>query len=1076
MRSRVLSILATLALLLTLPGMPRAAAQDSLPTTELVTAPGEPLAGVHRVLGQPDATRPAYLKALSPAADEPLLPPPFEKAPPASVTAVGWNTLLSTGFEPSGGYPWRPTGLWRAFDAYPQDNDQYWGAQRRNPKTGTYSLWPAAAGVDGLGSQNVNYPNDLDSWLIYGPVSLATYTAAELSFDAIYWTEYGYDFFEYLVSPDGHDFYGYNLHGQSNTYYRYTFNLADVPSLPDRSVLGEEQVWIAFHFFSDFRDNDLGPFIDNVTLRAYEPAAPDLRPQALANWGTPIGLDNLTNTHFLDSPFTGEPVYIDWAVANLGKSAGPSVACLDVDSVEVQCWDVPALATTQSAKVEDWLLPFVPDYGPHTLNLRVDVHNAVAESDEGNNAWAASPFWYDSPTFSCLNGFTAVETLADWAGPVEPPAPLEPYQVRLLSQTFTPPAQPPAALDAALADTLADGGDGLALVQFTGLPSRAEQAAWARRGVSLLQYIPDRAWIARLSGSGLAALRADPGVRWAGPYSPDLRRSPMLDSASVSAALDASASDSLAVLVEFAPDRALAEGVAALEALGGQVLSQVETIHAAVAVLPAATWRAVTALSEVVWVEPPPLGFDPLNDCVRWRLGGNTLQSAPYNLTGQGVDLLVYDGGSVASSTFNFEGRILRPDGAPTSNHATHVAGTAAGAGAQAPDGRRLQGLAPAARVLSYGFDSLTWAPGWLYTDPGDIERDWREAKLTYGADLGTASIGTNVAGNGFNCAWEGDYGAVSQLIDGIVAGSLGEPVIATWAAGNERGGSARCGSGYRTTAPPSNAKNPIHVGATNSDNDLITGFSSFGPSDDGRIKPTLSAPGCEALSGASVYSSVPYYGYTGMCGTSMATPAVAGVVALMLERYHAIAGADSEPLPSTIKALLIHTAADRGNPGPDYQYGYGRVDGVAAVNLLTAGTYLQFAASAGTSGFYFPITVAPGTAELKVTLAWDDAPASPAAATQLVNDLDLRLISPSGYTSLPWVLNPAVPAANATTGEDHLNNQEQVRVLNPAPGQWVAWVGATAVPTGSQRYSLVWSGGTLEDTFLKTYLPALLR
>ena len=61
-----------------------------------------------------------------------------------------------------------------------------------------------------------------------------------------------------------------------------------------------------------------------------------------------------------------------------------------------------------------------------------------------------------------------------------------------------------------------------------------------------------------------------------------------------------------------------------------------------------------------------------------------------------------------------------------------------------------------------------------------------------------------------------------------------------------------------------------------------------------------------------------------------MATPAVAGGVALMLQQYRAVYNTSSNFWPSTAKAILIHTADDMGNPGPDYQWGYGQVDATA--------------------------------------------------------------------------------------------------------------------------------------------------
>jgi hypothetical protein len=77
----------------------------------------------------------------------------------------------------------------------------------------------------------------------------------------------------------------------------------------------------------------------------------------------------------------------------------------------------------------------------------------------------------------------------------------------------------------------------------------------------------------------------------------------------------------------------------------------------------------------------------------------------------------------------------------------------------------------------------------------------------------------------------------------------------------------------------------------------------------------------------------------------------------------------------------------------------------------------------------------------------------------QLVNDLDLTLISPSNQTFRPFILNPANPGLPATTGADHLNNQEQIVVPNAATGTWIIRVRAQRLPVASQRYSIVFKG-----------------
>lgn len=288
----------------------------------------------------------------------------------------------------------------------------------------------------------------------------------------------------------------------------------------------------------------------------------------------------------------------------------------------------------------------------------------------------------------------------------------------------------------------------------------------------------------------------------------------------------------------------------------------------------------------------------------------------------------------------------------------------------------------------------------------------------------------------------------------------IGDKYITTWAAGNERNSAGSCSNTYNSTAPPASAKNPIHVGASNTNNNSMTTFSSWGPTEDGRIKPIVVAGGCQSNGDLGITSTddSPVNEYLTICGTSMATPAVAGSVALMLEHYRDVYSTSGKFWPSTAKAILMHTADDFGNPGPDYQWGYGQVDIQAAVDLITDRDFIQANVSNGeVDVYYLPVTNSVNP--LTISLAWDDFEATLNANPTLINNLDLELFSPSGTISRPWILDPVNPGTNATTGIDNRNNQEQVRVLNPAVGTWLVRVKGTTVPQGPQDYSLVCEG-----------------
>jgi hypothetical protein len=377
--------------------------------------------------------------------------------------------------------------------------------------------------------------------------------------------------------------------------------------------------------------------------------------------------------------------------------------------------------------------------------------------------------------------------------------------------------------------------------------------------------------------------------------------------------------------------------------------------------------------------------------------------------------------------------------------------------------------MAPGVTIQSYGFTPQSWAAGWLYTDPGDIESDYNEAINTYGAVIANNSIGTNLAVNGYPCDWEGDYGVTDQLIDGIVRGSLGAPFRVVWAGAIERAPKDPeqvwwhdCGQGYGTMSPPRCAKNQITVGGLNSNDDSMTDFSSWGPTDDGRLKPEVCAPGCQVGGDRGVKSTHPGGSYAVNCGTSPAAATVTGISALMIQDWKAHHPGAPLFRKSTLKILLAHNAVDLGNPGPDYQFGYGSVRAANTITFMRRSGF--FEASVAETGQRSCAVVEVTAADiatgkpLKVTLAWDGVPGTPNVNPALVNDLDLRVFSPSGVQYYPWTLDPEHPEAPAVrTQANRLDNIEQVVVdwTDLMPGIWRVEVYGNDVPEGPQPFSL---------------------
>jgi len=482
---------------------------------------------------------------------------------------------------------------------------------------------------------------------------------------------------------------------------------------------------------------------------------------------------------------------------------------------------------------------------------------------------------------------------------------------------------------------------------------------------------------------------------------------------------------------------ALGAGFEAVLRHGGEVMSMVESVNALVVHMSRDAVGALAGEDVVMWVEPPLPKFSTTNASARAIMDVETVNSAPYGLDGSGVGVLVYDAGRVFNHS-DFGSRMTAGDTDGISGHATHVAGTVGGAGTLNSTHR---GMAPGVDIISYGFEVVGGLqPGFLYTEPGDFEADYDEAMNTHGADISNNSIGSNVESNGYDCTWHGDYGLMASLIDEVVGGSLGNPFRIVWAAGNERQGS-RCdieGFGdYYSVAPPGNAKNQISVGALNSNNDSMTSFSSWGPTDDGRLKPDIAGPGCQSDADFGVTSTSSSNGYTTLCGTSMASPAVAGVSALILQQWRASNPGADDMRNGTLKAILANSAVDLGNTGPDYQYGHGSVRAPAAVDTVLEGRVLETTVDQGQTQFYIAV-VEPGDAELKVTMSWDDPAATPMTTSALVNDLDMRIVGPSGTVYMPWTLDPSNPGAPAVQSTvDRRNNIEQVAITGPTPGAY---------------------------------------
>ena len=446
--------------------------------------------------------------------------------------------------------------------------------------------------------------------------------------------------------------------------------------------------------------------------------------------------------------------------------------------------------------------------------------------------------------------------------------------------------------------------------------------------------------------------------------------------------------------------------------------------------------------------------------------GVNLLQtggSSGYNLTGKDIKIIEWDGGRIRETHQELIGKISL--GADTgtvvtdlSAHSTHVAGTILSTGIDPLS----KGMAPDSKIISYDFNnngseintSLSNQEGLISTHSYGLT-----AGYNYNSTSGTYSwLGDTSVSPTIDYKF-GFYSDTDKNIDAILKAAPWHTLVRS--AGNHRGeGPSTAGNGttpaekdggatgYDCISYGSLPKNAIIVGAVQPVLDyqgpssvLMTSFSSWGPTDDGRIAPTIVADGYNLYS-TSIGTDK---SYEKMSGTSMATPATTGAIALIQDFAKKKTG--NYFSSALIKSILTNTAKEAGNAGPDYIYGFGLIDAKASVdNIENKGKNTDYKEGNLKNGETITLTYnAIVGIPFKATLAWIDRPGTPKSGTKdpsflndrtpkLVDDLDLK-IEQNGVTYSPYKLDPANPANLATTGDNIVDNIEQIYIENPKTG-----------------------------------------
>jgi hypothetical protein len=520
-----------------------------------------------------------------------------------------------------------------------------------------------------------------------------------------------------------------------------------------------------------------------------------------------------------------------------------------------------------------------------------------------------------------------------------------------------------------------------------------------------------------------------------------------------------------------------------------------------------------------------PIYVSTRNDSAAISLASDQVRDAePFLMNGTGLTMGVWDGGAVRATHQEFGGRVTVMDGASPGNHATHVGGTIGAAGVVA----RAKGMVPNVEIDSYEWTddiaemlasgaalpfesnkihvsnhSYGTVGGWIYMPTGNSwssRAGWHWPPwMDWASNAVDTRFGQYDAGatNYDHVVYMAPYylpfvAAGNDRSDNPAPGASiyyyrqQGPVVGSWRSDSYSTSDHPLGDGvykggYDNMSAETTAKNIMTVGAVADavsgssravSNAVMLSFSSWGPADDGRIKPDIVANGYELYSAQAGSDSA--YAQTNWSGTSMATPNASGSAALLVDYYN-----DRFPgsamLASSLKGLIIHTADDLGNPGPDYSYGWGLMNTLAAAGLIkdyADGNALRMTEAVlhSTTNQSDSFTLfSEGIDPLRVTLCWTDPPGPEqtghdSRTAVLVNDLDLKVIGPGG-TNYPYRLDYNNPTNNASAiSENNVDNVEEVYIATPVSGEYTILIDYDgSLMHSNQWYSLLVSGSSVD-------------
>ncbi|MGM0581131.1 MAG: S8 family serine peptidase [Bacteroidota bacterium] len=443
-------------------------------------------------------------------------------------------------------------------------------------------------------------------------------------------------------------------------------------------------------------------------------------------------------------------------------------------------------------------------------------------------------------------------------------------------------------------------------------------------------------------------------------------------------------------------------------------------------------------------------------------------------LYGKNMTIGVWDGGLVLNSHQEFQKRIKNKMGSEYSNHATHVSGTIAASGVNS----QAKGMLPEVTIHSYyAFDN----------DLGPMAEEAANGLIlsnhSYGLILGWRFDGDSWQWFGQENGEDnrfGSYTSKSRSLDKMTYNAPYYTIV--WSAGNDRSdagdGSRPADGPFNIIGPAAAAKNIITVGAITGFEEYedpssaeMSGFSSWGPTNDGRIKPDLVADGVGLLSPSSSGDEE----YATLSGTSMSAPNVTGTLGLIQEYYRQ--SADTFMTAAQLKSLAIHTSREAGNaPGPDYKYGWGILNAIDAIKVLQGrnDNDTLFTQATLNNGEIHEYELIPDKSKLTATIVWTDVAGDVtdlgSSTPNLVNDLDLHLEDDAGNKYYPWSMNPENFGGSARKEINSLDNVEKIEFQVPNVRKYKLVVSHKGtLENDSQTYalSLTYSSANIDNNLV---------